>query len=45
LIKELGFKPGTNLGKVLKALDEELLGNPDMTKEEALDFIRKLNLN
>lgn len=36
----LGIKPGPKMGEILKALDEELLSNPNMSRDEALDFVR-----
>lgn len=39
---EIGFDPGPRMGQVLQALQEQLLENPDMTKEEALQFIANL---
>lgn len=33
-----GFKPGPIMGQILAAIDEALLDNPDLTKQEALDI-------
>lgn len=38
LINELKWKPGPTMGKFFKELDERLLDNPDMSKEQALDL-------
>ena len=40
----LGFKPGPGIGQALKALHEQLLEKPNMTKEEALEFVKSLKL-
>lgn len=37
---QIGIKPGPKMGEILSALDEELLSNPNMSREEALDFVR-----
>lgn len=42
LISELSVKPGPDMGRLFKALDEELLERPEMTREEALAFVRNL---
>jgi tRNA nucleotidyltransferase/poly(A) polymerase len=36
----MGLKPGPIMGQILNALDEALLDNPSMSKEEALEFAR-----
>ena len=36
----LGLKPGPIMGQIMAALDEALLDNPGMSKEEALDLAR-----
>lgn len=33
-----GFLPGPKMGEILKAIDEALLDNPSLTKEEALEL-------
>lgn len=38
----LGVPPGVYMGQLFKQLDEKLLDNPDMNKEEALELIRAL---
>jgi tRNA nucleotidyltransferase/poly(A) polymerase len=40
LMSELSVKPGPEMGRLFKALDEELLERPGMSREEALDFVR-----
>lgn len=42
LIDILGFKQGPGIGRALAALNEQLLENPQMTREQALEFIRNL---
>lgn len=37
----LGLKSGKEVGNIVKALGEELLQNPDMTREEAVGFVKK----
>lgn len=37
----MGWKPGPFMGKALKAIEEELLNNPFLTKEEAIELIAK----
>lgn len=44
LINTLRYKPGPLMGQALKALQEALLDNPNMSKEEALQFIKDLRL-
>lgn len=44
LINLLGFKSGPVLGQALRHLEEALLDNPDMSKDEALQFIANLGL-
>jgi poly(A) polymerase len=39
-IMKMGVKQGPKVGKILKALEDEYLGNPHMTREEALEFVR-----
>jgi len=36
----IGIKPGPIMGQIMAALDEALLDNPGMSKEEALDLAR-----
>jgi hypothetical protein len=36
----IGIKPGPIMGQILAALDEALLDNPGMSKEEALELAR-----
>lgn len=36
----IGIKPGPIMGKILAALDEALLDNPSMSREEALDLAK-----
>ena len=43
LIKELGFKPGPLMGKAFAALDEKLLDKPDLSREDALAFIKEFS--
>lgn len=45
VMKELGLKPGPVIKKVMEALDEALLENPAMTPDEAVTFIKSLDLN
>jgi tRNA nucleotidyltransferase (CCA-adding enzyme) len=44
LMNILGFKPGPSMGKAFDSLDEQLLEDPNMNKEKALEFIRCLGL-
>lgn len=44
IMETLGVKPGPVIGQALRALHEQLLENPNITKEEALKFIRNLNI-
>lgn len=37
----LKIKPGKQVGEIVKALESEILSNPDMTKEEQIKFIEK----
>jgi len=37
---EIGFKPGPSMGKFMADLDEALLDNPGMSKEEALELAK-----
>lgn len=37
---QIGFQPGPKMGELFRLLDEELLENPAMTKEEAIIFIQ-----
>ena len=37
---EIGFQPGPIMGEIMRAIDEAMLDNPDLTKEEALDIAR-----
>lgn len=39
LMQQFNLNPGPIVGKLFAALDEELLERPDMTREEAIDFI------
>jgi tRNA nucleotidyltransferase (CCA-adding enzyme) len=41
---QMGFKSGPEMGKALRALQEKLLETPNMSKEEAIEFIKSLNL-
>jgi tRNA nucleotidyltransferase (CCA-adding enzyme) len=41
-LMQLGVKPGPDMGDIFRALDEELLRNPAMTKEEAIEFAKKM---
>ena len=41
---QIGFKSGPAMGQALRALQEKLLETPNMSKEEALEFIKSLNL-
>jgi len=41
-LKEIGIKPGPKMGEIFKALDEELLGNPLMSKDEAIELARSM---
>ena len=43
-LKNIGFKPGPLMGQALNALHEALLDNPNMDKEEALQFVMSLGL-
>jgi tRNA nucleotidyltransferase/poly(A) polymerase len=38
----LGVPAGPKMGEIFRALDEELLNNPDMTKEEALELAKSI---
>lgn len=42
-LMELGIKPGPVMGVINKVLDDALLENPNLTKEEALEIARNLN--
>jgi tRNA nucleotidyltransferase/poly(A) polymerase len=41
---ELGIAPGPLMGKILKAIDEALLDNPNMSRDEALDIAKQINI-
>jgi tRNA nucleotidyltransferase/poly(A) polymerase len=41
-LKELGVEQGPKMGEIFRALDEELLQNPAMTREEALELARNM---
>jgi tRNA nucleotidyltransferase/poly(A) polymerase len=41
LISEGVAKPGPEIGRLLKLLDEELLSDPSMTREAALEFVKR----
>lgn len=41
---EIGWKPGPLMGQALRSLQEALLDKPNMTKDEALQFIKDLKL-
>lgn len=36
----IGIEPGPRIGEIMRAIDEALLENPNLTKEEALDIAR-----
>ncbi len=40
IMKELNIKPGPRIREITDALDEALLENPNMTPEEAINFIK-----
>lgn len=40
----LGLKPGAAVGKVVKALKEKMLENPELSKEEATSFVKTLTV-
>lgn len=44
LIDALGFKSGPAIGQALKALHDKLLEIPTLTRDEALSFVKSLNL-
>jgi putative nucleotidyltransferase with HDIG domain len=39
---ELGVKPGPDMGRIFRVLDEALLENPAMTKEEAIELAKEV---
>lgn len=41
LMEKFNLSPGPELGKLFNILDEELLENPNMTKEEAFELMQK----
>ena len=41
-LMELGIEPGPKMGEIFKEIDEKLLENPGLSKEEALGIARKL---
>lgn len=43
-LMSLGIPAGPQMGKLLKQLDEELLENPAMSKDEAINFVKSLNV-
>jgi poly(A) polymerase len=36
----LGYKPGPIFGKILEAVEDQHLENPELTRDEAIDFVR-----
>ena len=40
-----GFSPGILMGKIFDVIDEELLENPELSKEQALDIAKKVVAN
>lgn len=44
IMSALGLMPGAQVGVVVKALKEKLLDEPEMTKEQALAFIKTIPL-
>lgn len=44
LMQAMNWTPGPRLAEAFKALDEQLLEKPDMSKEEAIEFIKNLNI-
>jgi tRNA nucleotidyltransferase/poly(A) polymerase len=41
-LKDLGVEPGPKMGEIFRAMDEELLRNPAMTREEAIEFAKQM---
>ena len=39
---QIGIKPGPVMGKIMTAIDEALLENPNLTKDEALNIARSI---
>lgn len=44
IMKLTGLKPGKQLGDLKRKLEDEYIGNPDMTKEEAIEIIKKFSV-
>lgn len=45
IMNVLSLKPGPKIKQVTDALDEALLENPTMTEEEAIEFIKKIQIS
>lgn len=42
IMETLGWKPGPKVGKAIKMIAEKLMEDPNLTKEEAIDYIKDL---
>jgi poly(A) polymerase len=42
IMEILGLQPGAEVGRIVRALKEAVLDNPEMTKEEATEFIKNI---
>jgi putative nucleotidyltransferase with HDIG domain len=41
VMKELGLKPGPVIGKLMKVVEDAYLENPELTRDDAIDLIKK----
>lgn len=44
-LKAVGVEPGPEMGRIFRALDEALLDNPGMTREESLEWVQVQIIN
>ncbi len=44
-LKAVGVEPGPEMGRIFRALDEALLDNPGMTREESIMYVQTLLIN
>jgi tRNA nucleotidyltransferase/poly(A) polymerase/murein DD-endopeptidase MepM/ murein hydrolase activator NlpD len=44
IMQALGLTPGAKVGQIVKALKEKLIEEPDLSKEDALSFIKTVEL-
>jgi tRNA nucleotidyltransferase (CCA-adding enzyme) len=44
-LKDVGVEPGPEMGRIFRALDEALLDNPGMTREESISYVQELLIN